>query len=54
MHCARIKSGAATYSNHCVRTSRLRQELAVGWPLVPKFGDYVGLKVGVPIAVDLF
>eukprot|EP00887_Chlorella_sp_A99_P007809 scaffold20.g7809.t1 len=37
-------TNTATYSNHQVQTARLRQEREAGMPLVPKFGDYMGLR----------
>ncbi len=36
LHAVRIAGGAASYSNHWVRTKRLDAEQAAGWPLFMK------------------
>lgn len=43
VHAVRIKNGEASYANRFVKTSRLHQERAAGFPLFLKFGDAVGL-----------
>eukprot|EP00884_Botryococcus_braunii_P012266 jgi/Botrbrau1/2103/Bobra.0093s0011.1 len=43
VHAVRIKDGEASYANRFVKTSRLHQERAAGFPLFLKFGDAVGV-----------
>ncbi|KAK9838408.1 hypothetical protein WJX84_004527, partial [Apatococcus fuscideae] len=42
LHGCRIKAGKVAYSNHAVRTARLKQELQAGTPLFFKIGEVKG------------
>ena len=44
LHGVRLRRGSAAYANAWVDTERLKQERALGHPMLFRIGDMVGVK----------